>query len=112
MLKLTKNEFRYSTHVKPKVGQIVEFLPVTIINGPPHWLTKPCLTIFINNYMTFGTKCTVIKNGKYTAYVHFDKDDRIDSTDIVSPSFLMSRDLTVKAVKALTFLRRKLNRPN
>ncbi len=110
MIKLTKNEFRYSIHVKPEVNQTVEFLPVTILNGPQHWLTKPTTTVFINNYMVFGTKCKVIKNSKYITYVHFTNDEDVNSIDMVSPCYLMSRDLTDKAFAILQFLRNKLNR--
>jgi len=112
MLKLTKNEFRYSTHVKPRVGQTVEFMPVVILNGPPHWITKPISTPLIRDYMISGAKCKVIKLSKYITIVHFLDDEDNNNYDLVSSEFLMSRDLTDKAYSALQCLRKKVNKLN
>jgi len=101
-MKLTKNEVRFSKLVRPAVGDVVEFDPVVIlvkgvVVADTRKFTKP--------YMVAGAKCTVDSNWENTVYVKFVGQEFID---IISPEYLIKRDLTDQAIRALNKLKARL----
>lgn len=109
-MKLTKNTVRFSKLIRPEVGTTVDFSPVVI-------LCKNTFTAdtreFLCDYMIEGAKCKVIKNTEETVTVEFDdapqtEDKATFIRDLVSPEFLIKRDLTDEAIKMLNELKRKM----
>lgn len=96
-MKLTKNEKRFSESDRPSIGSIVEFLPLIFLS-----LTEgiPDKRTFINSYIVRGARCKVVENTKHLTTVRFLKNQS-NETDVVSPSFLVSRELTELGEKVM-----------
>ncbi len=115
-IKLTKNEIRFSQQIRPAVGEVVEFSPVMILckSGSGDIVLEDCRE-FYEEYIVRGAKCRVIKNWEHTVEVDFVDCDGVSllppgaSGDIVSPDFLITRELTKQAAEAIEALKEKLH---
>lgn len=102
--KLTKNEIRFSKLIRPAVNSIVEFSPVMILcNSVTARMTG---TMFIKKWMVEGGKCMVIENCENVVLVEGGEGSE---TDLISPEFLISRELTDEAMRAVDALKKALS---
>lgn len=102
-MKLTKNEYRYSGTHKPKIGSecILSIAKQLTIN-----IYKEVERVLVPFQLKGGLKCVILKNHKHLTEVQF---AHRACTDLVSPSFLISRELTVKGLRALEAIRNILS---
>lgn len=94
-MKLTKNLKRFDTKDRPMIGDDVFFSPgvqLTIYEFEERQIELKPLNI------KTGMKCRVLNNTKYLTEVQF---SHRDCTDLVSPCFLISFELTEAAEKAM-----------
>jgi len=105
-MKLTKKEIRFSHSIRPAVDDVVEFDPVII-------LVKDVVIAdnrkFLEHSMTRGAKCKILRNNEFTVNIHFVDDRDENRYFIVSPAYLVKRDLTDEAIEMIEKLKAKLN---
>jgi len=105
-MKLTKNEVRFSKQLRPEVGTVVEFSPVMILCSNVAVVVRN--KVFSEPYIVNGAKCVVVENTEDIVKVYF-MQQHIEDIHLVSPEFLIKRDLTDEAIEAINALKAKLS---
>lgn len=107
--KLTKNEIRFSKLIRPTIGDVIEFSPVIILCNGVTARMEMSKGAFIKDWMVEGAKCKVVDNLENIVVVQGIEDPDVD---IISPEFLIKRDLTDEAMKAINVLKKALSITN
>ncbi|KKL68759.1 hypothetical protein LCGC14_2121770 [marine sediment metagenome] len=94
-MKLVKNTYRFSDTHKPVVGSKCI---LSIAKQLTQTIYQEVERVLVPFQLKGGLRCEVTSNLKYLTEVQFAHKD---TTDLVSPCFLIKRDLTVAGLRAL-----------